>query len=116
MPASASSFTPSSTAASPSTGEVPTRNCVDAGFGVVRGAHLELVPLAEPSPDRLAQLGLPSSVHVEERRRSRPAVHVLVGAPDREIDVRGIELDRERPDGVRQIPQHERAGAMRQHR
>ena len=70
MPASASSRAPSSTAATPRIGGVPAE-ATDAGLRVVRRSHCELVPLAEPAPDRLAELLLQLAAHVEECRRAR---------------------------------------------
>ena len=58
----------------------------DAVDRVVVALHRELVALAEPAPDRRAQLRLALLRDVEVGGRAGAAVEVLVGAADRELD------------------------------
>ena len=67
------------------------------------------------------QMGFASDVlkvppDVEEGRRSRPAVQVLVGAPHGEVGPGPGEGDRHGADGVRQVPEREGARPMRERR
>ena len=57
-------------------------------LGLVVRPHRELVALAEPALDRRAQRVLQGSAHVEEGRRARAGVEVLVGAADGEVGAR----------------------------
>ena len=50
---------------------------------------------AQPAPDRLAQARLVLGADVQERRRARAAVEVLVGAADRQVGAGGVERDRD---------------------
>src|SRR6185437_11737524 len=84
----------------------------DALDGVVHRSHRELVALAEPAPDRLAQPVLQLAAYVEDRGGAWPGVDVLVGAADREVGTARVELDRHRADRVAQVPQHEGAGLV----
>ena len=69
MPASAVIRAPSSVAYDAEHRRRADQEALDAVHRVVLGAHVELVALAEPAPDRLAQVGL----QVATVRRGRPA-------------------------------------------
>ncbi|CAB4901157.1 unannotated protein [freshwater metagenome] len=69
--------------------------------------HVELVAGAEPALQRLPEPVLQLAADVEERRRTRAAVEVLVGAAHRQVGRRQVHLDR--AGGVAEVPQHERA-------
>ncbi len=113
-PASAVSATPDSTAARSRIGGVPAWKRADAVDRVVGALHRELVALAEPAPDRRAQLRLELARHVQERRRSRPGVEVLVGAADGQLDAAPAQVDRDRAGRMAEVPDH--AGAVRARR
>ena len=49
----------------------------------------------------------------DEGRRTGPAVQVLVGAADGEIDVESVEFDRHDAGAVAEVPDGEGAGSMR---
>ena len=78
--------------------------------------HGELVPPAEPPPDRRPQLALMLGPHVEERGGARPAVQVLVRAADGEVGAGALQIDRDGPDSMGKVPQRQRAGLVRQRR
>ena len=48
-----------------------------------------------------------------KRRRAGSAVQVLVAAANREVGVGGVQVDRHRAGGVREIPHDQRAGVVR---
>ena len=52
----------------------------------------------------------------DERRRAGAAVQVLVAAADREVGAGAVQIDRHGAGGVREIPDHDRAGLMRRAR
>lgn len=81
----------------------------DARRGGPPGPHGERVGVAHPARDRLAQPVEQPLGDVDEGRRAGPAVEVLVGAADRQVDTPGVELERHRADRVAQVPQHQRA-------
>ena len=64
---------------------VPRPDQLVQGLGAVVGTHRELVDLAEPAPDRLAQLSLQVPAHVGEGGGAGPAVEKLVRASDRQL-------------------------------
>ena len=88
----------------------PREEALDPRSRLVARAHLELLPLAEPALDRRAQPLLQVAPHVEERRRPRPGIEVLVGAPDGQLRLR--QVDRDDAGRVAQVPEHQRAGAV----
>jgi hypothetical protein len=90
----------------------PHPEALDVGRRLVHRAHRELVALTEPPLDRGPQLLLEVAPHVEEGRRARAAVEVLVGAADGQVGVRGREPDRHGAGGVRQVPEHEGTGVV----
>ena len=49
---------------------------------------------------------------VQEGGRAGTAVEVLVGAADGQVDLPRVELDRQRPDRVAQVEQHQGAGVV----
>ena len=114
IPASATSRAPTSTAAIASDRRGADAEALDPRRRLVDRPHRELVALAEPPLDRRAELLLQVPPHVEERRRPGPAVEVLVRAADREIGAGGGQPGRHRPDGVREVPEHERARVVDQ--
>jgi hypothetical protein len=63
-------------------------------------AHGELVALPEPALDRLPEPVLVLASHVQEGRRARPAVEVLVGAADGQVRAGALEIDGDRADSV----------------
>ncbi len=69
--------------------------------------------MAEPTLDWIVELTLERCGDVEVRRRTRPAVEVLVAAADGEIDAVALQLDLDRAGRVRQVPEHECAGGVR---
>ena len=91
---------------SPSTGGVPTPNRSMPVGRLVGRPHRELVALAEPALDRRAQPLLQVAAHVEERRRPRAAVEVLVGAAHGQVGAGVGQPDRHRADRVREVPEH----------
>jgi hypothetical protein len=72
------------------------------------------VGLPEPALDRVAKLLLERAPNVQEGRRTRAAVEVLVRAADREIDAIRLERERHGSDGVAHVPHL--AGARAQER
>ncbi len=85
---------------------------VDRVVRDVPAVHGELVALAEPAPDRLAQARVQVPPHVQEGGRARSGVEVLVGAADGEIGTGRGQRYRYRAGRVAQVPQHQRAGVM----
>ena len=77
--------------------------------GLVARAHRERVAPPEPAPDRLLQDVLVLGADVAEGGRAGTAVEVLVGAARGEIGAPGVERDLDRPGGVADVPEHERA-------
>ena len=74
------------------------------------GSHRELVGVREPAVERLVDLLDQLLRHVRERRRAGAAVEELVGAADGEVDPVPVDIDRNEPGGVGEIPHHECAG------
>ena len=115
-PASSRRSTPGSTASKDRTGGVPTRKRWIPGPGLVVRRHVELVPATEPPPDRVRERLLEVPPHVEQGGRPGPAVHVLVRARDGEVDPGRAEPERHHADRVREVPEREGAGPMRERR
>ena len=89
----------------------------DAGSRPILARERERLRVAEPARERLppALAIHPSGVlgmRPDERRRARSAVQVLVAAADRQVGARGIQIDRHRPGGMREVPHHDRAGGV----
>ena len=68
-----------------------------------------MVAAPEPAPDGARQRVVEVPADVEEGRRARAAVHVLVRAPDGEVGPRRREGDRHGAHRVRQVPEGQRA-------
>src|SRR5215472_18195595 len=58
---------------------------LDSRHRVICLPHRELIALAEPAPNWLCERVLQVGADVEERRRARPSVEVLVRAADRHV-------------------------------
>ena len=92
---------------------MPARKRRIDGVGVVAALHRELVALAEPAPDRRAQLRLALARDVEVAGRARPGVEVLVRAADGELRAGGAQADRDRAGRVAEVPDQRRAAPRR---
>ena len=113
--------TPHSSAASDRIGGVP-HEAPDTGRRLVLGAERKWVRVSEPSrqrllPDRPIHPGEVPRMHPDERRRAWTAIQELIATSDGEV--RGLrriglrEGKRHNPSRVRQIPNDQRAVAMR---
>ena len=110
IPASIESSMPARAAVSPRIGGVPVVNAGDASGRLVARTHLERVGAAQPAPDRRRERLLEALVDVEERGRAGPAVEVLVGAADREVDLVVVEVTGTAPAVWLRSHRIERAG------
>ena len=68
--------------------------------------------MAQPAGDRLLDGVEVPGGHVGDGRSARSPVQVLVGAPHREVDAGVVEVQVHRPDGVRHVPEGQRAGVV----
>ena len=77
-------------------------------------AEVERRGVAHPAGQRRAQRR-PDAARRRNRKAGRAgaAVEVFVAAADREIGVAGVEVDRDRPDAVAEVPEHQRALRLR---
>ena len=66
-----------------------------SGCSGVRVGHREQVGRAAPAGHRLGHVGQVPRRDVQERRRTGTGVEVLVRAADREVDLVGVEDDRQ---------------------
>src|SRR5439155_23325430 len=76
----------------------PDEPALDARAGIERGAHRELIALAEPALDRVAQAALQFASDEQEGRRAGSGVQVFVRAADGEVRAGTVELDGDRPE------------------
>ena len=74
--------------------------------------EVERTCVTEPARQRILQDALPGGTYVHEGRRARAAVQVLVPTPRREVDLGLVDVERNGAGGVREIPEHERAGVV----
>ena len=73
---------------------------LDAPMGLVFRDELEGTGMSHPAGQRLFDRVLVPFGDIEEGRRTGAPIEIFVAAPDGEIDVARVELDRQRPRAV----------------
>jgi hypothetical protein len=84
-----------------------------AGSGAEAALKRERRGMGEPAGDRLGKDVVVAARDEGEGGGSRAAVEKLVTAADAQVGVRGVQLDRDRPGAVAQVPARERPRRMR---
>ncbi len=69
--------------------------------------------MTEPAAQRLLEAIGVAWMHPDERRRAGSAVQIFVAATDREVGIGPAHVNGQRPGRMRQIPDRQRADAMR---
>src|SRR5262249_62073235 len=72
--------------------------------GSVAGGEFEGRGMTEPAIEGLRGLPVMTCRGVDEGRRARPAIEILVAAADREIRLRSVEIHRQRAGSMGQVP------------